>query len=348
MKSTARLNLPFNLWPIADRQLWQNATDDSDPLGDAAGARLSPASKKQYFFAWRRYLGFIAIVDPAALDLSPNQRLGKVRVQAFAKHLAETNIPRSVAIQVDALYKAARIMLPESDLGWLKSMKARLHAAAPAQRSSGPVITSLQILEVGLSLMDENRPDDLKRIRLVQAQNYRDGLIIALLAFAPLRRRNIASLEIGRHLIGEGANRYIVIPAIETKTRVSIEFAFPALLVPYLEIYLTMLRPRMLRVLPCQALWVSPRGGALGYPAFGEIVSRHTLRRLGIRLSTHGTRHAAATTWAISNPKEIAVASDLLSHRDRKTTQAHYNRAQGVEASRAYAAIMRSKRRVQR
>jgi integrase len=318
--------------------------DESDPFADAAGGRLSGASKKQYHFAWRRYLGFLKISDPAALSLPPPQRLTKEIVRAFTKHLAETNIPRSVAIQVDALYKAARIMLPDQDLDWLKSMKGRLHSAAPLQRPTGPMITSIQLLQLGLSLMDENRPREHARARLAQAILYRDGLIIALLAFAPLRRKNLASLQIGRHLIGEGANRYIVIPASETKTRVEVEFAMPPLLVPYLDVYLTTIRARLLRAIGCEALWISPRGVPLGYGAFGDIVSRHALRRLGIRLSTHDTRDAAATTWALVDPARISVASDLLSHADSKTMQLHYNRARGVEASRTYAALIRNKR----
>jgi integrase/recombinase XerD len=345
MPNTAGLHLPFDRWPLEDQQLWYNAIDDNDPFGDAAGARLSTATKKKYLFGWRRFLGFIEISDPAALDLPLTQRLTKERVKAFAQHLAETNISRSVAIQVEALYTAARIMLPESDLDWLKSMKARLHAAAPAQRPTGPVITSLQILQVGLSLMDENHPGEHVRIRLIQAIDYRDGLIIALLAFAPLRRKNIASLEIGRHLVGQGASRYIVIPTSETKTRVAIEFAVPPLLLPYLDSYLDVVRPRLLRNIACQAVWISPRGGALTYAAFGSVVSRHALRRLGMRLSTHDTRDAAATTWALADPGKIAMAADLLSHTDGRTMQTHYNRARGVEASRAYAAIVRSKRR---
>ena len=61
------------------------------------------------------------------------------------------------------------------------------------------------------------------------------------------RRRNLAALEIGRHLIGDGNGRYIVIPAAETKTSTPIEFAIPALLLPYLDIYLAVVRPRLLR-----------------------------------------------------------------------------------------------------
>jgi integrase len=276
--------------------------------------------------------------------LPPAERLTKERVRAFATHLAETNIPRSVAIQIDALYKAARIMLPDHDLAWLKSIKARLHSAAPVQQAGGPAITSLQILQVGLSLMDHNAPAEGSRLTLSRAVSYRDGLMIALLAFAPLRRKNLASLEIGRHLIGDGTNRYIVIPASETKTRTPIEFTVPALLLPYFDIYLTVVRPRLLKDLSCQALWISPRGSALRYGAIGDIVSRHTFDLLGVRLTPHDTRDTAATTWALADPSKIQTATDLLSHSDGRTMQRHYNRARGTDASRTYAQIIRTKR----
>jgi integrase len=269
----------------------------------------------------------------------------KERVRAFAHHLAETNIPRSVAIQVDALYKAARIMLPEHDLAWLKSMKARLHSAAPLQHAGGPVITSPQILQVGLTLMDHNAPKDCERVTLSQAISYRDGLLIALLAFAPLRRKNLASLEIGRHLIGEGNDWYIVIPASETKTRTPIEFAIPAFLLPYLDVYLSIVRPRIFNDASCKALWVSPRGGALRYGAIGDVISRHSTAVLGIRLTPHDARDAAATTWALAAPSQIGVSRDLLSHSDARTTEKHYNRAKGVVASRAYAKLLQLKKR---
>ena len=169
--------------------------------------------------------------------------------------------------------------------------------------------------------------------------------MIALLAFAPFRRKNLAYLEIGRHLIGESNNRYIVIPASETKTRTPIEFAIPALLLPYLDVYLSIVRPRIFNDGSCKALWVSPRGGGLRYGAIGDIVSRHTAAVLGIRLTPHDTRDAAATTWALSAPSKIGISRDLLSHSNLRTTGKHYNRAKGVEASRAYAKLLQLKKR---
>jgi hypothetical protein len=100
----------------------------------------SPKSKRQYQSAWRRFLGFLTIEEPAALVIAPLQRLTIERIRAFASHLGATNTPRSVAIQIDALYKATRAMMPQHDWTWLKSVKARLNAAGhrilPPGRSS--------------------------------------------------------------------------------------------------------------------------------------------------------------------------------------------------------------------
>lgn len=341
----ALLHLPFDQWPAADQLLWTNATSDTDPFSDASGARLASTSKNQYWFAWRRFLGFLAIKEPSAVNLSPVLRLDRERVRAYVDHLNETRIPRSVAIEVDSLYKAARVMMPEQDLSWLKSIKARLHLAAPLRQAGGPVITSMQLLKLGEQLMDRSTPPGSKRITLTKATCYRDGLMIAFLAFMPLRRKNLVSLEIDRHLIGTGDNRFVVIPAAETKTTTAIEFAIPEHLLPHIDFYLEVVRPRILRGRQSKAFWASPRGEALGYGAIGNVVSRHTVAELGIRITTHDTRDAAATTWAIALPGQVGVSRDLLSHSDLRTTGKHYNRAKGVEASRAYSAILQTKKR---
>src|SRR6195256_3348156 len=92
-----RLHLPYGQWPVEDRRLWERAVSGDDPFGDAAGAHLAEASRKAYLFAWRRFLGFLAIEEPAALDTAPAERLTMERVRRFASPLAETNIPPSLA-----------------------------------------------------------------------------------------------------------------------------------------------------------------------------------------------------------------------------------------------------------
>ena len=324
-----KLHLPYQQWPTADRLLWARAIAGDDPFEHGAAARLAKTSQRRYLFGWRRFLGFLAIDDPATLEIAPLDRLTLERVRKFAAHLAETNSPRSVAIQVDALYKAARVMLPEHDWGWLKSVKARLHAAAPSDPPAGPVITSLQLLDLGQQLMDESRPSPKTTIRMADAVRYRDGLMIALVAFIPLRRKNVA-IEIGRHLVQDGDGWFLIIPRSEAKTNTPIEFAVPQLLRPYLATYLNVVRPRLLRR-PCNALWISQKGGALSYSAIWGVITRHTERGLGVRIAPHDVRDAAATTWAVAAPDQIGIARDLLAHSDLRTTTRHYNRARGLK-----------------
>jgi site-specific recombinase XerD len=117
------------------------------------------------------------------------------------------------------------------------------------------------------------------------------------------------------------------------------------MLVPYLALYLEVVRPRILRHGTCTALWVSLKGGALSYVGIVKSFQRFS-DRLGVRIAPHDARDAAATTWAISAPDQIGVVRDLLAHSDLRTIK-HYNRARGIEASRAYGQVIAGIRRKQ-
>ena len=342
-----RLHLLYKDWPLADRLLWERAFCNDDPFAEASGARLAKASQERCMWAWRRFLGFLAIHEPAALEVALNERLTIERIRPFVRHLAQTNAPNSVASVVEALYTAVRAMMPDRDWSWLKATKARLHAAVPAHSPAKPVITSQQLLDLGLRLMDESKPEPGTPISMHDAVHYRDGLMVAVLAFIPIRPRNFASLMIDRQVVRVADRWFVIIPREETKTGTPIEFQIPELLEPYLATYLEVARPRILRRVPCAALWLSRvRGGALSQVGLVKIFQRLS-SRLGIRISPHDARDAAATTWAISAPDQISVARDLLAHSDLRTTTKHYNRARGIEASRAYSQVIARMRRKQ-
>jgi integrase len=335
-----KLHLPFADWPQADRLIWDNAVNNDDPFCDNSAGRLAKTTLHKHWMGWRRFLGFLAITQSGALELAPRDRLTAERVRQFAEHLRETNTPHSVAIQVDSLYGAARTMMPKSDWGWLRTIKARLYSVAPKGNSARPVITSVQLVDLGIELMEECSVAANAPLTMSDAVKYRDGLMIALLGYVPIRHKNIAALEIGRDVIKEDDRWFIVIPPEETKTRTYLEFQIPETLLNHFLTYLKLVRPRMLRRSGCNALWVSPRGGPLSYSAVGIVVTRHTTRRLGIRITPHDARDAAATTWAIAAPEHISVSRDLLAHADLRTTTKYYNRAKGIEASRAHGRVL--------
>jgi hypothetical protein len=220
-----KLHLAHTEWPSSDRLLWERAfCQDDDPFAEV---RLAKASKERCMWAWRRFLGFLANSEPEALKIPPAERLTIGRVKLFAAHLAETNAPNSVASLVEALYTAARVMMTDYDLNWLKAIKSRLQMAAPAKSATGPVITSVQLLEVGLQLMDESKPLPDKAFCIRDAVRYRDGLMFSLVAFIPIRPKNLAALEIGRQVVLEGDRWFVIIPREEAKTGTPLNFCSP-------------------------------------------------------------------------------------------------------------------------
>jgi integrase len=195
--------------------------------------------------------------------------------------------------------------------------------------------------------MEESRPPVGTPISRRDALRYRDGLIFAFLAFVPIRPKNLTALEIGRHLVREGDLWFVIIPGGEAKTGTAIEFPIPELLEFYLALYLDVARQCLLRDSTHGALWVNSQGGPLSYLLISRIISYHSRDRLGVHVTPHDARDAAATTWALAAPDRIGVARDLLAHRDLRTTIKHYNRARGVEASRAYREVIDGMRREQ-
>ena len=192
--------------------------------------------------------------------------------------------------------------------------------------------------------MDEVRPKFGTKLRLADVVQYRDGLIFALTAFMPMRRKNLAALDVLEHLQFDGATDIIVIPKVESKTGVPIEFEVPEILLPYVQDYERFVRARIDPRNTNTGLWLSRNGRKLSYGAFYDLFARHSKRRLGVHVRPHDVRAAAATTWAVFSPENIEVAQELLAHKDIRTTAA-YNRARGIEASRHHAKVLKRIRR---
>jgi integrase len=61
---------------------------------------------------------------------------------------------------------------------------------------------------------------------------------------------------------------------------------------------------------------------------------------LGVDVSPHLFRTAAASTAATYGGNTPHLASALLNHTDPRVTEEHYNRGTSVSAARAYSAIV--------
>ena len=165
---------------------------------------------------------------------------------------------------------------------------------------------------------------------------YRDGLIIALLALVPLRRRTLAALRIGKRLVRSGNLWALDLPAEDIKTRRPLDYPISAELSGCIDWYLDQMMPIPGAELH-DYLWASTRARSMGGKAIYDAVRRRTREALGFAVNLHRFRRAAATLWSRQDPANVRGAKDLLGHASFATTEKHYIMAQSRIAGRALA-----------
>ena len=174
---------------------------------------------------------------------------------------------------------------------------------------------------------------------------YRDGLIIALLALIPLRRRALAALRFGKHLVRYGDLWALDIPAKDVKTKRPLEYPISSELSGYIDLYLNEIRPLIPGAKAHDYLWPSSRGRPMSDGVIYGAVGRRTRKALGVPVNLQRFRSAAATLWSSRDPANVRGAKDLLGHASFGTTEKHYIMAQSRLAGRALARAIGTKQK---
>jgi integrase len=325
-------------WPDADRTLFETAFMDGDVFDRGPLAHLAPASRAKIAWGYGAWLGWIAEARPALLAIPPPIRADRTTLVAYARHLAA--LGQSSRSLESCLKAIAHLLGAAGDLTIGERVRGLWRIGAVRSERATDIVSSDRLVAIGIGLMEAamaTAPLDRRR-----AADYRDGLIIALLAAVPLRRSNFAALEIGRRLIVEPDRILVSVEPEYTKSRKPIDMQVPRVVAPWLRRYIDHVRPLLAGSATSAFLWPSARGPHLTADRIYNIVVRMTARQLGQPLSPHAFRDAAATTIALYAPEKIVVARDLLGHADQKTTDKHYVRARGVETSRQVEQLITS------
>jgi hypothetical protein len=171
-------------------------------------------------------LGFLSRSEPETLSEPAADRVTRERVTSFAHHLGETNRASSIASQLHHLRGALLLLEADGDWTWLKTIARRLAANGERRSKRERLRTSDELLSLGLRLLaeaDENHAAT-KCVSKKSALLYRDGLIISLLSVAPMRRRNVAALTLGKNVKRLGPAWRVILDSAETKSRREQEF----------------------------------------------------------------------------------------------------------------------------
>ena len=338
---------PVAEWPLHDQEAWDAAQLQGDPLepgGLAAGwSKTGRVMVENGYGRWLAWLCEQGFLDPGQI---PAARVTPARVRAYTLALAENNAPLTISTRVRQLGNALRAMAPELDWRWILRAADRLRVtAAPARDKASRLVSPKRLMQLGLAIMNEaDTPSRDTAVR--RAADYRDGLIVALLALCPLRMRNLTMITCGQHLVRHGTGWLLIYAAAETKTGRPLEAPFPEVLNDRLERYLSTDRPVLLDVgsrhgrPTTDALWVSSLGQAAVAATIRFQITERTAAAFGKSVNPHAFRHGAATLIAEEAPEEAPIIAKVLGHTTMATSDRTYNLATPRRASQRYQAIL--------
>jgi len=337
---TLRKIIRLEDWRDADQSAWTCAITAGDVFdGRGPAAHWSAGSRWSTVMGYGRWIGWLLATEPDVLCIGFEDRLTPDRLRRYINDLEKDNGPAGIWNYVKKLYDAMRVMAPDANWSWLKEIERRLaRDVAPAEKRHR-IVFSDRLVDLGINLMDQ-ADNTLSLPASGRAQLFRDGLLIALLAMIPLRRRNIAMIRIGKHLKNVGGSWQLAFETDETKSHHPLEFEVPAFLVPHLDRYLDEYRPMLTHAGDHDFFWASMKGGGLSGGRIYDIVRKRTTAAFGQGLSIHLFRDCAATTIAAKSPETVMVARDLLGHASFETTHKHYVRAQTMDTGRKYTEIL--------
>jgi integrase len=329
-------------WPPTDQTRWRAATQPVSPFGKKNPAGSWSVARRHIvedaYGQWLAWLSAKGLLDPA---LQPGLRVTPERVRCYVDNIGARLAPVSVAMMIGSLARMMVALEPTSDWAWLRVVYQSLKTTArPSRDKRQAVVPAKDLYDLGLHLMQDAEVRSARSY--LGATQFRDGLIIALLAALPVRMANLSRIELGTHLVARGSEYWLVFSADETKNGRHIEAPLPDHIVPYLVHYLGHYRPALLdlrknRSLPMlRALWVNRLGQMMGEGAIREQIKQRTKVAFGHEIWPHLFRDCVATSIAIEKPDNVAIAADILGHASFATTDKYYNQARAIEASRIY------------
>jgi integrase len=337
-------SLPVGEWPPADRQAWEDACRAGSRFKPGgAASRLAEVSRTDFAQRYGAFLGFLQRSGRLRDDAEAAAQVTLPNVEVYIADL--TRRVRSVTTHncIYKLRRAAELLLPAADFAWLAEIEKDIALTMQPRSKFDRLVFADQLVKAGLTLLTEAQA--FAGGPLARARGIRNGLIIALLGVCPIRPKNFATLETGTTFREIQGQWWIALPKSATKSRRRPdERPVPIWLNPYIEIYLTQSRPVLLRSdTDADALWISSTTGRrMTKKNLGTLISKLTLQTIGVDVSPHLFRTAAASTAAAYGGATPHLASALLNHTDPRVTEQHYNRASSITASKAYAQIVSS------
>ncbi len=337
------VSMPFSGWPQADQVMWSSLITGDDPFGDVGAlSHLRATSQAALVKHYGRWLEWLFQSAPEALNQPPEHRATPERLAGWITSLHHV-APPTLYTFVSGVIWVLKAAAP--DQGWkLQRLAAkRLRRVARKSRSdrkTGRVLSSVVLFDAAKDLIGPasaraNTPLNAALMR-------RGGAMIALLTMMPIRLRSLSELTLGVSVQVSPTRIMICLSGDMTKNGHPWEAQVPVQLDQLLRLYIEEVRPWLMRRKGKhhQMLWVSRMGEPLTYATMKNTITIATKREIGIAISPHLFRDAAATTLVRQSPKDTRSIRALLGHSSFEIAERHYIHAMGIEAGRNYATVI--------
>jgi integrase len=231
-----------------------------------------------------------------------------------------------------------------------------IRAALEDYRRSGLTPKNLQLIRQVLTEGIWSEVVSLPSVLMQQARLAKDhapikaavtaqlAVAIAILTFAPIRVSNLMGIELGKNLIKPGGLNspyWLVFEHYDVKNRVDLNFKFDQPLTDLIDEYVHEFRPTVLR--GTNASWLFPGEG--GNPKttnmFGIQMTKRIEKAVGLRVTPHQFRHAAAAIYLKHRPGDYETVRRLLCHRSIRTTIQFYCGLQTTQATEQFGNLIR-------
>ena len=169
------------------------------------------------------------------------------------------------------------------------------------------------------------------------------AIAISLLTMAPVRVRNLATIQIGHNLIrpdGPAGPFHLVFAANEVKNEEPLEFPLNAQVSAMIEIFVHDYRPELMRGHNHDYLFPGEAGAHKDIKTLGGQITTRIGREIGLAITPHQFRHAAAALILRTDPGNYELVRRVLGHKSLATTTSFYIGLESLAAAERFGEIV--------
>lgn len=331
------------------------------PHRSANGKRRKPCKLSTIATRRRELMAFVRKASAAGVSLSQLASLEAalapdIVAKAFEQFIEEAGGETPVFV-IDLSWKlhalAREIGAPAEAVSQLDDIRARLEEDRPPAMTEKnlAVVRAVMVSDVWSEvtalparLMREAEMQ-LNRSTAKAATTAVLAIQILLLTRAPVRVGNLLSIKLGYNLIqpaGAGGTFHLTFPHYDVKNRVDLEFPLSNDTTELIQRYIDMFRSHLPGSRATDWLFPGERGTRSARHASVSIAER-VEREVGLRVTAHQFRHAAAALILKNRPGEYEFARRILGHRNVQTTIRFYAGLESFKASEHFSALIEAR-----